>query len=82
MPSEGYSDDAAIVSAIIAMAKSLRFNVIAEGVETAEQLNYLAKDGCNEVQGYFTGKPVPAKKFIQFLVKKSENSYLKLAYSA
>lgn len=78
-------DDAAIVSAIIAMARSLRFNVIAEGVETAEQLNYLAAHGCNEVQGYFTGKPVPAEEFIQYLVKKpskAETSGIRLAHSA
>ena len=76
------SDDAAIVSAIIAMAKSLKFNVIAEGVENQEQLNYLAAHGCNEVQGYFTGKPVPADEFEQFLVKKSDISPLHLVHSA
>jgi diguanylate cyclase (GGDEF)-like protein len=76
------SDDAAIVSAIIAMAKSLRFNVIAEGVETAEQLDYLAAKGCHEVQGYHTGKPVPAEEFIQFMVKKNDNGELPLAKTA
>lgn len=76
------SDDAAIVQAIIAMAKSLNFNVIAEGVETQQQLNYLASHGCNEVQGYFLGKPVPADEFEQFLVKKSEVSPLHLVHSA
>ncbi len=75
-------DDAAIVSAIIAMAKSLRFNVIAEGVETVEQLNYLAAKGCNEVQGYFLGKPVPAKEFTDFLVKKTGVRELQLVHSA
>ncbi|MBL1141244.1 MAG: EAL domain-containing protein [Proteobacteria bacterium] len=75
------SDDAAIVSAIIAMAKSLRFNVIAEGVETAEQLSYLAAHGCHEVQGYFTGRPVPAEEFVQFLVEKTEQPKLKLVQS-
>ncbi len=64
-------DDAAIVSAIIAMARSLKLNVIAEGVENQEQLNYLAAHGCDEVQGYFLGKPVPADEFERFLVKKA-----------
>jgi diguanylate cyclase (GGDEF)-like protein len=76
------SDDAAIVSAIIAMAKSLRFNVIAEGVETAEQLDYLAAHGCNEVQGYFTGRPVSAEEFVQFMIKTSEISQLHLVKTA
>lgn len=56
-------DDAAIVSAIIAMANSLRLNVIVEGVETGEQLNFLASEGCNQVQGYFLGRPIPASEF-------------------
>jgi diguanylate cyclase (GGDEF)-like protein len=75
-------DDAAIVSAIIAMARSLRFNVIAEGVETLDQLNYLAAHGCNEVQGYFMGKPLPAKEFEKFLIKKSVVPHLRLAHTA
>jgi len=78
-------DDAAIVSAIIAMAKSLRFNVIAEGVETEEQFNYLAAHGCNEIQGYFMGRPVPAEEFTQFLTKKSDEvevPHIKLVHSA
>ena len=75
-------DDAAIVSAIIAMATSLRLNVIAEGVETEGQLSYLAEKGCNEAQGYYLGKPVPAEEFVQFFDKQSETPHIKLVKSA
>lgn len=76
------SDDMAIVSAIIAMARSLNYNVIAEGVENQAQLNYLAAQGCNEVQGYFLGRPVPADEFEKYLVKKPEEPSLHLVQSA
>ncbi|GJL73731.1 MAG: hypothetical protein NMNS01_29300 [Nitrosomonas sp.] len=62
-------DDAAIVSAIIAMANSLNLDVIAEGIETEAQLNYLASIGCNKAQGYLLGKPLPAEEFTQFFIK-------------
>ncbi|MBF0445595.1 MAG: EAL domain-containing protein [Magnetococcales bacterium] len=68
------SDDAAIVSAIISMAGKLSLTVIAEGVETLEQLEFLKKETCNEIQGYFFSRPQPADKCTQML--KEEKSLM------
>ena len=57
------SSDQAIVRTIIAMAASLNLEVIAEGVETVEQLDTLQSKGCNHFQGYFFGKPMPVEQF-------------------
>jgi EAL domain-containing protein (putative c-di-GMP-specific phosphodiesterase class I) len=61
------SDDAAIVSAIIAIAHSLGLEVVAEGVETAEQLSFLRSLGCDAAQGYYFSKPLPPEEFAQLL---------------
>jgi diguanylate cyclase (GGDEF)-like protein len=55
--------DAAIAKAIIAMGHSLQLNVIAEGVETAEQLQLLRESGCDQIQGFYFSRPVPADEF-------------------
>ncbi|AXK38140.1 EAL domain-containing protein [Crenobacter cavernae] len=59
----GDSDDAAITRAIINMAKYLNMQVVAEGVETREQWDFLAGEGCDLVQGYLVAKPMPAAEF-------------------
>ena len=60
-------DDAAIVVSIISLAHSLRMGVIAEGVETVEQLGFLRRYGCDQMQGYFFSRPVAAAAFEQLL---------------
>ena len=55
------SDDMAISAAIIAMGHSMDLRVLAEGVETAEQLAFLRERGCDSYQGYFCSRPVPAE---------------------
>jgi EAL domain-containing protein (putative c-di-GMP-specific phosphodiesterase class I) len=61
------SDDAIVVSAVISMGKSLKHRVIAEGVETMEQLAFLQVRGCDEGQGYYFSRPAVAQQFAKLL---------------
>ena len=60
-------DDTSIVTAVISMARSLKLRVIAEGVETLEQLAFLQDLQCDEAQGYYFSRPVPAAQFARLL---------------
>jgi len=61
------TDIEAIVRAIIAMAHTLKINIIAEGVETKEQLEFLRLNNCDEIQGFFCSRPLPEKEFTELL---------------
>jgi len=64
-------DNAAIVTALIAMSQQMKMRSLAEGVETPEQLHFLREKGCNDVQGYICSRPVPANEFEALLSKPS-----------
>ncbi|CUI03797.1 diguanylate cyclase/phosphodiesterase (GGDEF & EAL domains) with PAS/PAC sensor(s) [Janthinobacterium sp. CG23_2] len=65
------ANDAAIVASIIALAHNLKLSVIAEGVETAEQLDYLRRHGCDEMQGYYFSRPLAAPAFEALLRERA-----------
>ena len=67
-------DSAAIVTAIIGMAHTLALTVVAEGVEKKEQLEFLKERGCEEYQGYFWSKPVPATEWPALFERDNQNS--------
>jgi len=60
-------DDTTIVSAIISMGRSLRLKVVAEGVESVEDVAFLKKQECDEAQGYYFSRPIPADEFASLL---------------
>jgi len=65
-------EDVAIAQAVIALSKSLKLLVIAEGVETKEQKDFLVKNGCSNIQGYFYSRPVDAKEFEEKILKNKK----------
>lgn len=69
-------DDAAIVKAIIALATSLNLHVLAEGVETLQQLELLLSQECKEAQGYYFSKPLPAEEVEKFLLFHQNRKFL------
>ncbi|MBL0265091.1 MAG: EAL domain-containing protein [Leptospiraceae bacterium] len=64
-------DDSEIAATIIAMGHTLRLKVLAEGVETKEQLDFLKSCGCDLYQGFYKSKPLPETEFIQFLASNN-----------
>ena len=69
----------AIVRAIITLGHSLNIPVLAEGVETESQLSFLAKEGCDEVQGFLTGKPFPIDSYAELIGREVRQTRSKLA---
>lgn len=65
-------EDAAIAKTIIAMGRSLNLKVIAEGVETKEQLDFLRDNGCDEIQGYYYSPPLPADKIEKLFLNRGK----------
>lgn len=69
------ADDASIVQAIISLAHSLRLKVVAEGVETAEQLSSLKSMGCDQYQGYHFSPPLPAAEFGELIKRGGKEQF-------
>jgi diguanylate cyclase (GGDEF)-like protein/PAS domain S-box-containing protein len=69
-------DDAAIATSIITLAHSLNFNVIAEGVETVEQFSFLKEQLCDQIQGFYFCRPLPAEEFARVIIEAQEKSPL------
>ena len=64
-------EDASIVRAIVSLAHSLRLKVVAEGVETGAQLEFLKAVGCDEYQGYHFSRPLPESDFVRLVLERS-----------
>ncbi len=68
------TNDEAIVRAILAMAKQLKLQVVAEGIERKEQLNFLKHHACKEGQGFLFSRPIPDKAFMQLLSQTAQKT--------
>lgn len=62
-----------VVNAITSMAQGLNLNIVAEGVETLEQLNYVRELGCHQAQGFYCGRPAPGDAILELLMDNSRN---------
>jgi len=62
---------AAIVRAVIDLGHGLEMSIVAEGVETLEQLTFLADEGCDAVQGYLIGKPLPIAQYAEVVGREA-----------
>ena len=72
LPSD--ADDMAVATAVISLGQKLNLKVIAEGVETAEQLAFLRANNCDEIQGYYVSRPIPPQDFEEFLRKWKQSA--------
>ena len=72
------ADDAAIASAIITLAHTMDLSVIAEGVETAEQLKFLCNQGCDAIQGFLCSPPLPIEALNQIVFENDPAEFIKL----
>jgi diguanylate cyclase len=66
------TEDAAIIAAIVALGRTLNLNIVAEGVETLEQQEFLTRLGCTSLQGFLLGHPMPAEQFAQSIRERDK----------
>lgn len=73
------AEDRGLTEAIIAMGKALKLHLVAEGVETQEQLDFLRERGCDELQGYHYSRPLPGAQFEAFVLKERANHSMRMS---
>ena len=69
----GSQEELAIIASIVALANSLHLDIVAEGIETPEQLAQIKRLGCYAGQGYYFSKPLVFKEFIEFCTSKQKS---------